>query len=146
EHIGSGRLLLQRLAQLVEQAGVLDSDDGLVGEVLDQLDLLVAERADLQAVDNDYANELSLLEHRDPKHRAIAKKLDAGDYAGITLYIGLVSGQGANMKDLFGLGDAGERDVWVIAQLDHRFSLQPFDDGRRTMHRDRTKGDFLAKI
>src|SRR6516225_2338833 len=34
EHICSGRLLLQRLAQLVEQAGVLDGDDGLVGEVL----------------------------------------------------------------------------------------------------------------
>ena len=32
-------------AQLVEQAGVLDGDDGLGGEVLDQLDLLVGERA-----------------------------------------------------------------------------------------------------
>src|SRR5262245_30335891 len=31
EHIGGGGLLLQRLAELVEQAGVLDGDDGLVG-------------------------------------------------------------------------------------------------------------------
>ena len=36
--------------QLVEQARVLDRDDGLVGEVLDQLDLLVSERPDLLAV------------------------------------------------------------------------------------------------
>ena len=34
EHVGGGGLLLQRLAQLVEQARVLDGDDGLVGEVL----------------------------------------------------------------------------------------------------------------
>ena len=40
EHVGGGRLLLQRfgqivcaLAQLVEQARVLDGDDGLAGEV-----------------------------------------------------------------------------------------------------------------
>src|SRR5262245_11276850 len=29
EHVGGGGLLLQRLAQLVEQAGVFDGDDGL---------------------------------------------------------------------------------------------------------------------
>ena len=34
EHVGGGGLLLQQLAQLVEQAGVLDGDDGLVGEIL----------------------------------------------------------------------------------------------------------------
>ena len=43
EHVGGGGLLLQRFAQLVEQPRVLDSDDGLGGEVLDQLDLLVGE-------------------------------------------------------------------------------------------------------
>ena len=41
EHVGGGGLLLQRFAQLVEQPCVLDGDDGLRGEVLDQLDLLV---------------------------------------------------------------------------------------------------------
>ena len=34
EHVGGGGLLLQRFAQLVEQARVLDGDDGLRGEVL----------------------------------------------------------------------------------------------------------------
>ena len=33
QHLGGRGLLLQRLAQLVEQAGVLDGDDGLLGEV-----------------------------------------------------------------------------------------------------------------
>src|SRR5262249_23204385 len=37
EHVGGRGLLLQRLAQLVEEARVLDGDDGLAGEVLDQL-------------------------------------------------------------------------------------------------------------
>src|SRR5262249_52588831 len=64
EHIGSRSLLLQRFAQLVEQACVLDGDHGLSGEILQQLDLLVGERPHLLAIDNDYANRLVLLEHR----------------------------------------------------------------------------------
>ena len=40
-------------AQLVEQPGVLDGDDGLAGEILDQLDLLVGERPHLLAIDDD---------------------------------------------------------------------------------------------
>ena len=44
EHVGGGGLLLERFTQLVEQARVLDGDDGLSGEVLDQLDLLIGER------------------------------------------------------------------------------------------------------
>src|SRR5262249_19455271 len=63
EHIGSRRLLLQGVAQLVEQASVLDGDDSLVGEVLDQLDLLVAERTYLCTIHADGADNLILLEH-----------------------------------------------------------------------------------
>ena len=50
EHVGGGGLLLQRFAQLVEQPRVLDGDDGLGGEVRDQRDLLVGERANLLPV------------------------------------------------------------------------------------------------
>ena len=71
EHIGGGGLLLQRfgkivgaLAQLVEQPRVLDRDDGLVGEILDELDLLVGERPDLLAVDASAPTSLSSLQHR----------------------------------------------------------------------------------
>ena len=52
------------LAQFVEQPRVLDGDDGLGGEVLHQLDLLVGERAHLLAVDGDGADQLVVLEHR----------------------------------------------------------------------------------
>ena len=51
QHFGGRGLLLQRLreiigalTQLVEQPRVLDGDDGLGGEVLHQLDLLIGER------------------------------------------------------------------------------------------------------
>src|SRR5262245_14327430 len=44
EHVRRGGLLLQRLAQLVEQARVLDRDDRLGGKVREQINLLVGER------------------------------------------------------------------------------------------------------
>ncbi len=61
EHIGGGGLLLKRFAQLAEQPGVLDGDDGLGGEILHQLDLLVGEGAHLLAVDGDRADQLPFL-------------------------------------------------------------------------------------
>ena len=54
EHVGGGGLLLERFAQLVEQARVLDGDDGLVGEVRHQLDLLVGERAHLLPIEVEW--------------------------------------------------------------------------------------------
>jgi hypothetical protein len=41
QHLGGRRLLFERLAQLVEQPCILDGDDGLRGEILGQLDLLI---------------------------------------------------------------------------------------------------------
>ena len=71
QHLRGRGLLLQRLgeivgalAQLVEQPRVLDGDDGLGGEVLHQLDLLVGERPHLLAVDGDGADQFVVLEHR----------------------------------------------------------------------------------
>src|SRR5262249_51167472 len=56
EHVGGGGLLLQRFAQLIEQARVLDGDDGLTGEVFHQLDLPIGERADDLPVNADSAD------------------------------------------------------------------------------------------
>ncbi len=71
EHVGGGGLLLQRFAeivgtlpQLVEQAGVLDRDDGLIGEALDQRNLLVREGAHLLTIDGDDPDQFMVLEHR----------------------------------------------------------------------------------
>jgi len=41
QHLRSRGLLLQRFAQLVEQANILDGDDGLSRKTRNQLDLLV---------------------------------------------------------------------------------------------------------
>ena len=62
-------------AQLVEQARVLDGDDGLSGEVRDQLDLLVGERTDLLAVDGDRTDQLVVLEHRHDQQGPSAAEL-----------------------------------------------------------------------
>jgi len=49
KHVGSGGLLLEGLAQLVEQARVLDRNHGLVRKGIDELDLAFGERADFAA-------------------------------------------------------------------------------------------------
>src|SRR5262249_39526288 len=79
QYIRGGGLLLQRLAQLVEQPRVLDGDDGLRGEVGDQLDLLVGKGAYLLAVDGDDANQFVLFEHWDGQESPRAKNLDSRD-------------------------------------------------------------------
>src|SRR5262249_28342562 len=62
QHLGRRRLLLQRfaqivrpLAQLFQQAGVIDRDDRLVGKRADEIDLLFTERLYLQALERQDA-------------------------------------------------------------------------------------------
>ena len=50
--------VLCALTQLVEQARVLDCDGGLIGERLEQRDVLVLERTHLRAADQDRASAL----------------------------------------------------------------------------------------
>ena len=71
QDLGGGGLLLERLGQLAvarlqlgEQADVLDRDDRLVGEGLEQRDLLVGERANLLATDEDGADGRAVAEQR----------------------------------------------------------------------------------
>ena len=71
----SDRQIVGALAQLVEQPRILDGDDGLGGEVLHEIDLLVGEGADLLAVDDDRADQLIVLEHRNAKTSAGPPKL-----------------------------------------------------------------------
>src|SRR5215467_14096807 len=51
QHIRCCRLLMQRFAQLVKQARVLDGDHGLLREIADKFNLLLAKRPDLLTVD-----------------------------------------------------------------------------------------------
>src|SRR3974377_2178975 len=63
EYVSGSSLLLKRFTQLFEEAGVLDSDDGLRGEVLYQLDLLLGEGTSLLPVNVDDTNQVAVLEH-----------------------------------------------------------------------------------
>src|SRR5215471_7411282 len=75
ENVGGGGLLLQRLAQFVEQARVLDGDDRLGGEVRNELDLLVRKWPDFGAVDDEGTNQLVLPPHGHADERASASVL-----------------------------------------------------------------------
>src|SRR5215813_9234575 len=60
KHVSSRGLLLEGLAQFVEQPRVLDGDDGLSREVCDEFDLLVGKWANFLAIDDDSADHLVL--------------------------------------------------------------------------------------
>ncbi len=118
-------LLLQRLgeivgalAQLVEQPRVLDGDDGLRGEVLHQLDLLVGEGLNLLAVDGDHADQFVILEHRHRKHGADAADLNAGDRKLIAAAIGFVGPQVGDLDRLARSRDARQSARPVPAGTD----------------------------
>src|SRR3974377_1934360 len=63
QHLRCCSLLLQRLAQFVEQPRVLDGNDGLGGEVLYQFNLFLGEWADLLAVNTNGTDKLVFFEH-----------------------------------------------------------------------------------
>ena len=79
EHVGGGGLLLQRFAQLVEQSRIFDGDDGLIGKIRDQLDLLVGERPHLLAVDAEGTDQRFFLEHRHDKKGPCARDIGNGN-------------------------------------------------------------------
>src|ERR1700726_2985617 len=64
EHVGGGGLLLQRFAQLIEQTGILDGDDGLIREGVDQGELLVGKGSNLSPPHRNHANENAFATHR----------------------------------------------------------------------------------
>ena len=61
EHLRRGRLLLKRLTQFAEQPRILDGDDGLSGEVCDQLDLLVGKGTNFLAGQGEHTDQFVLL-------------------------------------------------------------------------------------
>ncbi len=117
EHVGGRGLLLQRfgeivraLPQLAQQARILDRDDGLGGEVRDQLDLLVGEWPHLLPVDGNAADQLVLLEHRHVEIRPGARK--PGEDRGSVL----VRQQVGDVNDLLRRDQAPERGLWTGGQ------------------------------
>ena len=145
EHVGGRGLLLQRLAELSEQAGVLDSDNGLAGEVLDQLDLLVGERADLLAVDVDVANQLVLFEHRNEEKGSRRGKFDDADSRRIALLIGKLLGVVGNVNKVLRSHHTAESIVRV--GINQRVTLSGLGEGGwRIMHRGNAEGIVFAEL
>src|SRR5215469_8467515 len=66
-------LLLQRLARLINEAGVLDCDYRLRGEVLQQCDLLFGKWPHLFAVGGDVAEQCAVLAQRHHQQSADAR-------------------------------------------------------------------------
>jgi hypothetical protein len=79
--------LLQRFAQLVEQARVLDRDDGLFRKVANKLDLFVGERPDFLPCEIDGSDQLILFEHRDRDYRPIASQFGGGNDEWVALNV-----------------------------------------------------------
>ena len=141
QHLGGRGLLLQRfgeivgaLAQFVEQPRVLDGDDGLGGEVLHQLDLLVGERAHLLAVDHDGADQLVVLEHRHDQRRSRAAELDVGAPTAIAFEIALVGAISAMCDGVSASMHAAER-MCAGAVTDRAALRQQFATARRVRRR-----------
>jgi hypothetical protein len=70
QNIARGRLLIQGLFRLLEQAHILDGDDRLIREGLEVTDLLGAERAHFASADEDRANRDALTQQRCAERRA----------------------------------------------------------------------------
>src|SRR5262245_44967219 len=100
-HVGGGGLWLERLPQLVKQPDVLDGDDGLRGEILDQICLLIVEGSDLLAIDSDRTNQVILLEHRHDQKRPSSGNLG-------NRLIGIFRSDVGDVCDLPRLSDAVE--------------------------------------
>jgi hypothetical protein len=91
EYVGGRCLLLQRIAQFFEQPRVLDGDDGLGGEVSEQLNLPVGERANLGSVDANAAYRHLLLKHWSGHQGTQADLIDTEDQHRIAVAIALSS-------------------------------------------------------
>src|SRR5262249_35290700 len=114
EHVGGGGLLLQRLAQLIEQAGVFDGDDSLGGEVLHPLDLLIGESTPLLAVYADSADQQIILEQGNDQKGVRPGEL--GDSRFGTFHRNVANMQGLlGVDELINWGHA--RDLWVALLL-----------------------------
>src|SRR5262249_7284752 len=116
EHVGGRRLLLQRLAQLIEQSGVLDCDDRLRGGILDQIYLFIVEGSDLLAIDSDRTNQVVLLEHRYDQKRPSSGNLG-------NRFIGIFRSDVGDVGDLPRVSDTVEntgratRRNWIVLAI-----------------------------
>ena len=71
---------------VVQQARVLDGDDGLGGEVLHELDLLVGKGTNFLAGHGKRADQFVLLQHGDSQNRPYPSEFDGCDDCWIAFF------------------------------------------------------------
>ena len=118
EHIGGRSLLLQGLAQLAKQAGVFDRDNRLGRKILQQFDLLVAERMHFLPVHIYGADNIAFLQHRDRHEAACAALFDKTNDARVFREIGHIGSQIGHADDLSSIDKSAERNLWMVAQIE----------------------------
>src|SRR5262245_20095282 len=104
QHLGCCGLPLQRFPQLIEQVRVLDGDDGLSGETLDQLDLLIGQQPHLLASKGDCTEQLFVLEHWDCEHSPISGEFDTSNHKRVALDVGRYRRDVGYVGNLLGYG------------------------------------------
>src|SRR5690348_17150058 len=113
KHVSGGSLLLERLAQLVQQPRVLDGDDGLSSEVLHQLHLLIGEWSNLRSIDGNNADDLIRLEYRNAKISSDAADIDRIHQQWMPIEVGPIGPAVVNVEWLPRTGNAVHRGVNV---------------------------------
>src|SRR5262249_6477479 len=103
--------LSRAIAQVVQQPGVLDRDDGLAREVLHQRDLLVREWPNLPAINGNQADDLVLLEHRYDEQCPDPGEFDAGNRQRVAVDVDLLRTQVSDMDRLPGPRRTGNRAI-----------------------------------
>ena len=117
EHIGGRGLLLQGLAQLAKQAGVFDRDDRLGRKILQQFDLLVAERMHFLPV-HIYAPIISPSFSIGTSQSACGAFFDKTNDARVFCEIGHIGSQIGHADDLSSIDKSAERNLWMVAQIE----------------------------
>src|SRR5262249_43727702 len=133
------------LAQLVEQPRVLDSDDGLGGEIRQQLDLLVSKRLNFLTREIDSSDQLILFEHRDRNYRPIATQLRGGNDEWIALNVSPRRRDVGDLRDLFRAGNSSSGRVG--RRTDHWFPRARLDEcGRGVVERYRAETVAIIRV
>src|SRR5262249_7156596 len=100
------------LAQLFQQLGVLDRDDGLVGEIRDQRDLLVGERSHLLTENAECANQFVFFEHWYANCCPLTAQFNRCHTIWVPFQIGAVAANIGTMGSLLSSRDLTQKCVW----------------------------------
>jgi hypothetical protein len=133
QHVGGRCLLLQRLTQLVEQPRVLDGDDGLCGEIPEQLDLSVGERQHFLPIDSNAADQIAFIEHRDKDVGACARCLDERNKARFAIDVSRLDHKIGDGNNACGLSQPRKRVTRIFAYPKNRIFGPALSVSRRSV-------------